>query len=123
MVEAPDPEIDVDEIMQKIREEVARRKKLPEQETSRDPEQLVSKSSILEDNSTKKSFDHSRLAHEFISSDPVTQQSLPGHLEISILPYYINYHGFLVQAKENEGLKGRIKHFLFKFIRFFALWQ
>ena len=123
MIKPPDTEIDVDEIMRKIRDEVERRKKLPEQETFREPEQLVSNSSIIEDNSTKKSFDHLRLAHQYIRSDPVTQQSLPGQLDINVLPYYINYHGFLVQAKEKEGLKGRIKSFLFKFIRFFAWWQ
>jgi O-antigen chain-terminating methyltransferase len=97
MIKPPDTEIDVDEIMRRIRKEAERRKKLPEQETYQEAEPLTSKSSTIE---------------------PV-----PDQLDIHVLPYYINYHGFLVQAKEKEGLKGRIKSFLFKFIRFFAWWQ
>jgi len=150
MTEPQTPEINVDEIMRKIREEVERRKKLREQEAYQGAEQLVSKSSTTEDNTTKNSFghflwkygrrykkiintvpilkdiakkQHSRLVHKFIHSLPIPQQSPPGPLDINVLPYYINYHGFLVQVKKEEGLKGRIKSFLFKFIRFFAWWQ
>ena len=97
MIKPSDTEIDVDEIMRKIREEVKRRKKLPAQETLQEAEPLTSKSSTIE--------------------------SVPDQLDVHVLPYYINYHGFLVRAKEKEGLKGRIKSFLFKFIRFFAWWQ
>jgi len=150
MIDTSNKEIDVDEIMRKIREEVKRRKELPEQETFQETEQLISKSPTTEDNTIIKSFDHllwkygrrykkiiktvpilkyfakkqhSRLAYKFIQSQPVTKQSLPSPLDINVLPYYINYHGFLVQIKKDEGLKGRIKSFLFKFIRFFAWWQ
>ena len=112
MIDPSNTEIDVDEIMRKIREEVKRRKILPEQETVQEPEPLPSESLTIEDNSSKKSFDHS-----------VTQPPLPSPVDINVLPYYINYHGFLVQVKEKEGLKGRIKNFLFKFIRFYAWWQ
>jgi len=163
MIKPSDTEIDVDEIMRKIREEVKRRKKLPEQKTFQEPqpsvskpstieepEPLISESSTTEDNLSKKSFDdflwkygrrhkkiikavpilkdiakrqHSRLARQFISSPPITQPPFPSPVDINVLPYYINYHGFLIQVKEQEGLKGRIKSFLFKFIRFFAWWQ
>jgi SAM-dependent methyltransferase len=150
MVESPNTEINIEEIMRKIKEEVERRKKLSQEQTYQQGEESVSKSSTIEDNPSKKSFDHLlwkygrrykkiikkipvleyiakkqhlRLAHQFGHPHPVTHESLPGHLDINVLPYYINYHGFLIQVKEREGLKGRIKSFLFKFIRFFAWWQ
>ncbi|NWG04930.1 MAG: methyltransferase domain-containing protein [Syntrophaceae bacterium] len=124
MIDPIDTEIDVDEIMRKIREEVKKRKP-PEQETLREPEPLtpkssspgepeglVSKPSTPEEDSSKKIFDQS-----------YDKSPLQSPVNIDVLPYYINYHGFLVQVKEKEGLKGRIKHFLFKFIRFYAWWQ
>ena len=145
----PNTEIDVDEIMQRIREEVKKRK-LPKPEIFQDPEPVTSKPSPTQDNPSKKSFDdflwkygrrykkivkavpilkdiakrqHAGLVHRFLSSPSIPQQPPPSPFDIHGLPYYINYHGFLVQAKEKEGLKGRIKHFLFNFIRFFAWWQ
>jgi len=152
MIDPLDKEINIDEIMERIREEVKRRKKLPAQETFQETEQLPPNPIIIKDNhnAKKNSYDHflwkygrrykkiikavpilkniakkqhSRLARQSIHSQPVTQQSLPNRVDIDVLPYYINYHGFLVQVREEEGLKGRIKSFLFKFIRFFAWWQ
>jgi len=150
MIEPQNQEKNIDEIMRRIKEEVERRKKLSGKETHHEAEQSISKSSPIEENTIKNPFDHflwkygrrykkivktvpilkdiarkqhSRLTRQLIYSPPVTQQPLPGQLDINVLPYYINYHGFLVQVKEQEGLKGRIKSFLFKFIRFFAWWQ
>jgi SAM-dependent methyltransferase len=150
MIDPPNTEIDVDEIMRRIKEEVERRKASSAQGTDLEPEPLISISPTTKDRPFLKVFDrflwkyggnykrivktvpilkdiakkqHSRLAGQFIHSLPVTKQSLPCQLNINVLPYYINYHGFLVQVKEQEGLKGRIKFFLFKFIRFFAWWQ
>jgi O-antigen chain-terminating methyltransferase len=150
MIEPQIPEINIDEIMRRIKEEVERRKKLSGKETHHEAEQSISKSSPIEENTIKNPFDHFlwkygrrykkiikkvptlkdiakkqhlRLAHRLGHSHPVTKQSLPSQLDINVLPYYINYHGFLIQVKEQEGLKGRIKSFLFKFIRFFAWWQ
>lgn len=149
MIEPPNTEINIDEIMRRIKEEVERRRKLSGQETYQEAKQLISKSSTIGDNTIKKSFDHflwkygrrykrliktvpilkdiakkqhSRLARQFIYSHPLTLQSLPSQLDTNLLPNFLNYHGFLIQVKE-EGLKGRIKSFLFKFIRFFAWWQ
>lgn len=150
MIEPQIPEINIDEIMRRIKEEVERRKKLSGKETHHEAEQSISKSSPIEENTIKNPFDHFlwkygrrykkiikkvptlkdiakkqhlRLAHRLGHLHPVTKQFLPSQLDINVLPYYINYHGFLIQVKEQEGLKGRIKSFLFKFIRFFAWWQ
>ncbi len=142
-------ETDVDEIMRRIREEVERRKKVSEPETYPEQERLISTPQTIAEKPIKKSLDqflwkygkrygkivkkipllsdiarkhHPRLARQFIFSPPITQQPRPSQLEFNALPNYINYHGFLVQAKQG-GLKGKTKSFLFKFIRFFAWWQ
>jgi hypothetical protein len=58
MIEPPNSEIDVDEIMRRIKEEVERRKKLSGKETHHEAEQPISKSSPIEENTIKNHFDH-----------------------------------------------------------------
>jgi hypothetical protein len=50
MIDPLDTEINVDEIMERIREEVKRRKKLPEQETYQKAEQLPTNPSTIKGN-------------------------------------------------------------------------
>lgn len=155
MTEPRAPEIDVEETMQKIREEILKKNKVSRPETHQETRSQLPETQMIENHSTRNSFDHllwkygkkgkkivkkipflkdiarrqhSRLVRQFIDSYPAAQQSPPAQINMDVLPfyalpYYINYHGFLQQAKKQEGLKGRIKSFLFKFIRFFAWWQ
>jgi O-antigen chain-terminating methyltransferase len=160
MVDPLDKEINVDEIMERIREEVRRRKGLSQPEDFRDNGQSVSQTQPIQpmpaspppiqQTPADKSFDrflwkygrkhktiikkipilssiakkqHQKLIHQFISSSsaPPPPYSSPVHFDV--LPYYINYHGFLEHAKKGEGLKGWFKFHLFKLIRFFGWWQ
>lgn len=162
MIDPLDKEINVDEIMEKIREELRRRGKLPIQEVSFSQETLppieppLSQALSMINGVPKKTSDgkklidrflwkygrkykkiikgtpflkkiaqkeHQRLAQKVIYS-PLTAQSIySSPVNYDNLPYYINYHGFLEQAKEKEGIKGIAKYHLFKLIRYFAWWQ
>lgn len=149
MVEPQTQEIGIDEIMQRIREEVERRKKRSGQDLLKGTEQAISVRSVSEEQSLKKSFDdlfwrygrkykglikripilnsiarkqHSRLMQERMNLPEPSQPHRMRLLDMHLLPNFLNYHGFLVETKQ-EGLKGRVKSFLFKFIRYFASWQ
>lgn len=160
MIEPLDKEINVDEIMERIREEVRRRKGFPKAEAYNEgeplpsepqpvlpmpvplqPPQEISKGNFFEQFLWKygrkykkiiKKFpilnliaqkQHQRLLQKFISSSPISFPSYSSPVNFNVLPYYINYHGFLEQAKQEEGVKGWIKYHLFKTIRYFGWWQ
>lgn len=161
MIDPLDKEINVDEIMEQIREELRKRGKLSVQEVPPSQEELtpiVPPSSppplvlheMTESTSDKKKYidqflwkygrkykkiikatpllkkiaqkQHRRLVQQFYFSPPIPpSNSTP--VNIDNLPYFINYHGFLEEAKKREGLKGVAKYHLFKLIRYFAWWQ
>ena len=155
MIDPLDKDIDVDEIMEKIREELKRRGKLTSQETISNSEILTSVESspssppinrdeVIEPTSNRKRLmapilwkygikykkfikatpllnriakkQHQRLVKKFINSSPAASPIYSSTVNIDNLPYYINYHGFLEQAKGKEGLKGIVKYHFFTFL-------
>ena len=163
MTDLLDKEINVEEIMERIREEVRRRKGTFQTETSQKngelfstpqpvqlPQPMPESPLPIQKNSAKNSFDHflwiygrkyktiikkvpilsliarkqhQRLLSQFISTPSVPPASYSKPVNFDVLPYYINYHGFLEQAKREEGVKGWFKFHLFKSIRYFGWWQ
>jgi SAM-dependent methyltransferase len=139
----------IDEIMQKIREEAARRKKILHKETDQGTIQTPSSLSSIEIYKPRSSFDnflwkygtryaktikkfpilktiaekqHSRLtSRERLqttsgASAPLNNESL------DFLGVNWYYHHFFEQTK-TEGLKGKIKLWILKYLGFFAWWQ
>lgn len=135
------PKIVVDELMSRIGEEVVRRKTLSPLEIMHDVEQPPADPIIFQKPSrdatdTKSSLWKFGLKHaKLIKKIPVirhiaekffwylfTKQSQRDIMTIVDLDIDWNYQGFLERIKQ-EGLKGKIKVVIFKFIGFFAWWQ
>ena len=139
----------IDEIMQKIREEATRRKQILHKDTDQEAMQPPSPPSSIGTYKPRSSFDnflwkygtryaktikefpilkniaekqHSRLASSegFQTTSGASVPSNGETLDYLAVNWY--YHTFLEQIK-NEGLKGKIKLLIFKYLGFFAWWQ
>ena len=145
-----DPGIpEIDEILQRIREEVEKRKSLSDHETDRKSWPATAEPFLAQGYGTKRILDeilwkYGRKYSGIIKKIPIVRKIAEqeyfrlacgkdhrGSAETfrqlnttapDFLPTHLDYHAFLRRTRQ-EGPKGRIKLFIFKAFGFFAWWQ